>query len=154
MTVAIVGGSVAAIAISTRPSFEDRLFPVSAERGIHVLDWPTLRTIRESRPFEPPLGLVRVAGYMVSTKPLDREGKVATFLLVPDPGNWLHPPHLHPDDVLDIHMQGSKVTRLLTRRAVWVEGCLSPNVPGNDQSLAITAMSVSPLQEEQVRPRH
>jgi hypothetical protein len=156
ITVAIVGGSVAAVAISTRPSFEDRIFPEDPKRnGTHTLDWPTLRTVLASRPFTRPPGVVRVIGYMVSSKAPDHQGNVTEFLLVPNPGNWLHPPHLHPEDVIDVHMHGTNTTKFLARRAVWVEGWLSPTTPGNDQSLAITASVVSPLEGNKTdRPGH
>jgi RecA-family ATPase len=58
----------------------------------------------------------------------ERQGKtggVERFLLIPDPGNWLHPPHLEPGEVIHVSLEGARTTTLLTRTAVIVRGVLS-----------------------------
>ena len=60
--------------------------------------------------------------------PFDQErygGRVGAFLLVPDPGNLLHPPHLDRGEVIVVQMATGKSVPLLEKRAVWVRGRVS-----------------------------
>ena len=145
--------TIALVATSTQPSFGNRSFPQTTNQGnILVLDWPKLYTLAKySLGVNPELralsgASVRVPGYMLAfvEKP-DRDGKVNEFLLVPDVGNWLHPPHLDPGEVVLVRTHSGANARLLDRRAIWVEGKLSPS-PVNRGSVEgafeLTAQSV------------
>ena len=131
---AITLTTIALVATSTQPSFENRSFPQTTDRGNPlVLDWPKLYSLsKHSSGDNPELralssASVRVPGYMLSfvEKP-NRDGKVNEFLLVPDVGNWLHPPHLDPGEVVLVRTKNGANARLLDRRPIWVEGKLSP----------------------------
>jgi hypothetical protein len=50
---------------------------------------------------------------------------VAHFLLVPDPGDWLNPPHLHAGEAIDVRLKEGDTTLLVERTAVVVCGRLS-----------------------------
>jgi hypothetical protein len=50
---------------------------------------------------------------------------VAHFLLVPDPGDWLNPPHVHPGEVIDVRLKDGGTKPLLERTAITVRGRLS-----------------------------
>ena len=54
-----------------------------------------------------------------------RNGTVGRFLLVPDPGSWLHPPHLHSGEVIDIRLEGGNSVPLLEGKVVIVCGTMS-----------------------------
>ena len=73
-----------------------------------------------------PTSRVRVPGYMITFEEIpDKNSEVTQFLLVPDPGNWLHPPHLDPGDVVFVRLEGGSKTRFLERRPAWAIGKLS-----------------------------
>jgi hypothetical protein len=128
-------GTIILVLFSSRPTLSDRTFSSFGDReGVNVVDWPKLYRLSQSSPEPDWLSLdfarsaVRVPGYMLPFQQSpDHEGKVGEFLLVPDPGNWLHPPHLDPGEVVFVRMSGGLRTPLLNREPVWVEGRLSPH---------------------------
>jgi hypothetical protein len=117
-------------ALSSRP---DLYFakPKPVKPGIAVLDWQDLSQLLSgslspavARPdwFGPE---VEIAGYMIPVEPSKAQEKVAHFLLVPDPGDWLNPPHLHPGEAIDVRLKDGESMRLIERTAVTVCGRLS-----------------------------
>ncbi len=143
ITVIPVLGTVGIIHVSSRPSLAYRKFPASAT----VVDWPALARIREGA--VAPSTVARIPGYMIQfDDPVDSDGRVARFLLVPDPGNWLHPPHLDDGEVVIVGMRDGARTPFLDRIPVWVEGRLSVSpVKTNDvrTMLQLEASSISAL---------
>ena len=79
-------------------------------------------------------------------QPPDREGKVSQFLLVPDPGTWIHPSHLEPGEVVLVRTLSGARVPLMDRKPVWVEGQLAASTVTRDNlegALELTAQSVS-----------
>lgn len=141
MIVVAIVTSVTALSItSVRPSFADKSFPLKAEPGsVQILSWPQLyRLSKHSR--EAAVGELQalsgawfhIPGYMLSYQAPDHDGNVSQFLLVPDPGTWIHPPHLDPGEVVVVRMLGGTKAPLLDRRSVWVEAQLSPSTVNRD----------------------
>jgi hypothetical protein len=112
------------IAVSSRPDLY-YVTPKSLDAGVKGVSWQALDTIM-SAPGAPLTAEVEVEGYMVVAEGYPAvDGRVARFLLVPDPGNWLHAPHLDPDEVIDVRLVDGRPTNLLSRQAVIVRGTLS-----------------------------
>jgi hypothetical protein len=119
------------ITSSSRPDLYD-VTPETAERGAKPVTWRTLGGL-VSKPGGPASARpdlfqseVEVAGYMVSFEGSQaHDGSVKRFLLVPNPGNWLHPPHLDSDEVIDVTLMDGATTPLLERQALTVRGILS-----------------------------
>jgi hypothetical protein len=69
---------------------------------------------------------VRILGYMMDMqKPVPDGMSVADFILVPDTGTLLHPPHQIPEEMIDIHLRAGRATRFKSRQLVWAEGLLT-----------------------------
>jgi hypothetical protein len=126
-----VVGSVVLITVSTRPSMSYRTFSQATTNGAATpVDWSSLERLSESEAFanvhqEMLHAPVRVPGYMLpSDEKTDEHGALSRFLLVPDPGNWLHPPHFDPGEVVVVNMEGGGKTPFYDRKAVWVLGRL------------------------------
>jgi hypothetical protein len=106
--------------------------PETAEEGAKPVAWRTLGGL-VSAPGGPVAARpdlfqaeVQVAGYMVEFGGSQvQDGSVKRFLLVPNPGNWLHPPHLDSDEVIDVTLKDGATTPLLERQAMIVRGILS-----------------------------
>jgi hypothetical protein len=119
------------ISLSSRPDLYD-LMPGMAEKGATPIVWRTLDNLVSERgdptTVRPDLfqGEVQVAGYMVEFGGIKgQDGSVNRFLLVPDPGNWLDPPHLHSGEVIDVTLNDGARTPLVERQAMIVRGMLS-----------------------------
>ncbi len=121
---------MAVLVWSVRPDLYD-VTPARADAGAQPLGWPTLDELLasgdplRSRPdlFQTE---VEMAGYMFSAGSAEEAaGKVRRFLLVPNAGNWLNPPHFHTDEVVDVRMPAGRTTPLLDRQAIVVRGTLS-----------------------------
>jgi hypothetical protein len=134
-----VVGSVVLITVSTRPSMLYRTFSQVANDAAMPVDWSSLERLGENEMFangrqELLHAPVRVPGYMLpfDERP-DEHGDLSQFLLVPDPGNWLHPPHLDPGEVVVVNMErGKKLPSMIEKpcgcREDW-RGCPSRPVP-------------------------
>jgi hypothetical protein len=128
-----LGAAAALIVVSMRPDLGNTRFLHTAnETAAMTIDWPTLYRLNEKDPTVEyiralfPTSSVRIPGYMIAFGDIpDKNGEVSQFLLVPDPGNWLHPPHLDPGDVVLVRLEGGAKTRFLARRPVWAIGKLS-----------------------------
>ena len=144
-------GSVVLIAVSTRPSMLYQRFSHATGAPMPV-DWSCLEGLGEDEHFanehhEMLHASVRVPGYML---PLDENpdehGALSRFLLVPDPGNWLHPPHLDPGEVVVVNMEGRGKTRFYEGKAVWVAGRLAREPLKTRRFLATLQMTATSVQ--------
>jgi hypothetical protein len=129
MMCAVLAPVVLAI-LSSRPDLW-AVRPKAVRPGIEVVDWQSLSSLLSgsanpaaARPgwFGPE---VQIAGYMLPADPGNAQRKVAHFLLVPDPGDWLDPPHLHAGEAIDVRMKDGRTTPLVERAVVTVCGRLS-----------------------------
>ncbi|MDQ2946296.1 MAG: DUF3299 domain-containing protein [Acidobacteriota bacterium] len=79
---------------------------------------------------------MRLPGYMISYDQLpDKEGKVARFLLVPDCGHWLHPPHrFDVSKVVVVLLREGLRTPFIERSVFVVTGRLSFERTNNDRA--------------------
>jgi hypothetical protein len=116
--------------LSSRPDLY-AVKPKPVRPGIVVVDWKSLGALL-SGPVNPAVARpdwfgpeVEITGYMFPVASSQGGQKVAHFLLVPDPGDWLDPPHLHAAEVIDVRLKGGENTRLVERSAVVVCGRLS-----------------------------
>jgi hypothetical protein len=148
-SVAPVLGTIMIVVSSTKPNFSYRTFPESAKDGVLTLDWSTLYKLEEecrkavALPAAYVKPTVRVPGYMLQPRqPGASRTEVTAFLLVPDPGHWLHP--AHEDDGVFVRMNGGGKTLLRLRQAVWVQGKLSisPTPERGESSCLIDASTV------------
>ena len=105
--------------------------PQPVRPGIVTVDWKSLGALI-SGPVNPAVARpdwfgpeVEIAGYMIPVAPSPARQKVAHFLLVPDPGDWLNPPHLHAAEVIEVRLKDGETTRLVERTALVVCGRLS-----------------------------
>jgi hypothetical protein len=126
-------GAVASLLNSSRTDLFFAKFPAVAQDGATgIVDWRTLSELAEGIESSRSLTLtprfdsvVQAPGYML---PFDQErygDQVGSFLLVPDPGTWMHPPHLEGGEVIVVQMETGKSVRLLEKQAVWVRGKMS-----------------------------
>jgi hypothetical protein len=116
--------------LSSRPDLY-AIKPKPVRAGIRVLDWQSLGAVVSS-PVSPAAARlewfgpeVQIAGYMIPAGPATAQQTVARFLLVPDPGDFLNPPHLHAGEVIDVRLRDGETTRLVERTGVTVCGRLS-----------------------------
>jgi hypothetical protein len=125
--------AVATIVSSSRTDLFFAKFPAIAPDGTTaIVDWGTLSKLVEGKESSQSLTLpprfdsvLQVPGYML---PFDQHrygDQVGAFLLVPDPGTWVHPPHLEGGEVIVVQMETGKSVRLLEKQAVWVRGRIS-----------------------------
>jgi hypothetical protein len=129
-TAAPVLGTIMIVVSSTKPNLSYRTFPPAADDDILTLDWPTLYKLedecRKSAAVPPAYvePAVRLPGYMLPPhQPGASRAEVTAFLLVPDPGHWLH--SAHEDDGVLVRMHAGGKTLLRPRQVVWVQGRLS-----------------------------
>lgn len=130
--------SVLLVSVSTRPDFEDRIFSSDECCGAPLVNWSTLTKLDNPRaplvqfPAELLVSTICVPGYMLQyAQQPDEHGNVTEFLLVPDPGNWLHPPHLAAGEVVLVRTEPGKPALLLPRQAVWVRGRMAASLIRN-----------------------
>jgi hypothetical protein len=130
-----------------------RTFSQTIVNGVaSPVDWSSLERLGENEIFanghqEMLHAPVRVPGYMLlfDERP-DEHGDLSQFLLVPDPGNWLHPPHLDPGDVVVVNMEGKGKTPFYERKAVWVSGRLAQEALKTGRLHAMLQMTATSVQ--------
>ncbi len=81
-------------------------------------------------------GHARMLGYMMDgTRPVRDGTAVKMFVLMPEAGQFLHPAHRVPDEMVEVWIAGGHTIPYLNRSLVWVEGDLHPvgekATPGN-----------------------
>jgi hypothetical protein len=151
--------SVLLVSVSARPSFEDRVFsPNECHGDAALVNWRTLLELDNPHaslvqfPAELLAPTICVAGYMLQfALPPVRQGNVTEFLLVPDPGNWLHPPHLEAGEVILVRTEQAQRTPLLQRQAVWVRGRMIPSLfrsQSLESAYQMTAFSVESMKDK------
>lgn len=102
---------------STRPDLYSVRPPASAAH-VTAINWRELRSALESA--EPPhwlAGEVEIAGFAFAT-----QAGSAAFRLVPSAGDWLHPPHFHHEETIDVHLPEPLTERPGHRATVRVRG--------------------------------
>jgi hypothetical protein len=118
------------IAWSIRPDLYD--FVPETEEGAPAVSWRTLDALL--KPPAKPMSVrpdlfgpaVRLAGYMTAFDESSKGDCIVTrFLLIPNPGTLLHPPHLGPGQFVRVRLKAGGTTRLMEREAVLVRGILS-----------------------------
>jgi hypothetical protein len=117
------------------------------ETGAVPLGWPELESQRQvSRQ------LVRMLGYMMDGYQPAREGtRVEMFILLPEAGQFLHPAHRIPNQMVEVRPRQPVVFRY--RDLVWASGILSPIVGlSRDQKAAytMTAAEVKPASQRDI----
>jgi len=116
--------AVAMIVLSSRPDFYyTDLSGRSRDETSQILGWPSLRSHSMTTTITD--RVVQLPGYMMPFVTGLHDYTAGNFLLVPDPGNWLHPPHLEPDEVVLVRIQSAARLAVIERRAVWVRGRMS-----------------------------
>jgi hypothetical protein len=98
------------------------------------------------------LGRVRMIGYMMDGYQPSRDGAtVDMFVLLPEAGQFLHPAHREPNQMVDVHPSHPVVFR--SRDLVWASGTLTRTIgsPGEERAdYALTAAEVSPAAERDI----
>src|SRR5580658_8556246 len=126
----VVSLPILLVALSSRPDLYSAK-PKPAKPGVAALDWRSLGDLLSNsvnpavaRPewFGPE---VQITGYMIPDTPSQSRQEVTHFLLVPDPGDWLNPPHMHAGEVVDVLLKDGAITRMRERTAITVCGRLS-----------------------------
>jgi hypothetical protein len=125
----VVLTTIALVAISTRPNLAYRNFPADEVPDVLTLNWRAFYAIEEKShigaeiPSDIAGRMVRLPGYMLPVEASSNPHReVSRFLLVPDPGNWLHPAHV--DDGVLVILAGNSTTPIQDQ-PVWVRGRLS-----------------------------
>jgi hypothetical protein len=126
-------GTVATILRSSRTDLFFAKFPAVGPDGTTaIMDWGTVSKLAEGMESFGSMtvparfdSLAQVPGYMLPFGQQRYGELVDAFLLVPDPGNWIHPPHLERGEVIVVQMEAGKSVRLLEKQAVWVRGKMS-----------------------------
>jgi hypothetical protein len=118
------------------------------DKGAVPVGWPDL-----GRPHDGP-GKVRMIGYMMDGYRPSRDGAtVDMFVLLPEAGQFLHPAHRIPNQMVDVHPSHPVVFRY--RDLVWASGTLTRTIgsPGAERAdYALTAAEVKPAGHRKVVP--
>lgn len=120
-------GTILAVVSTTEPELSE-LVPASKQVGGYiVLNWLELLRMRrnELNPASAELSgaAVRALGYMADgDKPAHAGDPVQDFVLLPEAGNFLDPPHRFGDQMIHVHLNESSRFPFSPRRLVWVWG--------------------------------
>ena len=152
MLVAIIAAATPSIVVvtmivaSTRHDFFYTDFSGFApDARVRIIGWPALRPSEEAAAI---VGtVVELPGYMLPWERANYGEHVDAFLLVPDPGNWLHAPHLHKEDVVTVRMDHGQKVILREREAVWVRGLISISPLENRGMDALYRISASAVRK-------
>jgi hypothetical protein len=116
------------------------------DKGALPVGWPDLE-----QPHDAP-GRVRMIGYMMDGYQPSRDGvTVDMFVLLPDAGQFLHPAHRIPNQMVDVHPSHPVVFRY--RDLVWVSGTLTRTIGSPEAEragYALTAAEVNPATERDI----
>jgi hypothetical protein len=137
--VLIASGVPAALSVCSRQPDLYYASPKASCPAATAVSWPELQQAWISA--LPPAwlaGEIEIAGYAFAPEP----GAAAAFRLVPSAGDWLHPPHFHPDETIEVlDPAGVVATPLPDRVPVLVRGRISKGVldSGRASGFAMTA---------------
>jgi hypothetical protein len=116
------------------------------DKGALSVGWPDL--VRQSEG----TGRIRMIGYMMDGYQPSRNGAtVDMFVLLPEAGQFLHPPHRIPNQMVEVHPSHPVVFHY--RDLVWATGILNRTMSnhGDDKAAyAMVAAEVTPATERDV----
>jgi hypothetical protein len=139
LAVALVGLDMRADLSELKPAREP-------DKGAALIGWPDLKDLRESP------ARVRMLGYMLDDLRRPHEGNRADiFILLPEAGQLLHPPHRIPERSVVVWPTWPVVFHY--RQLVWVTGTLSRALrsSGDDQpAFAMTFADMRPADERDI----
>jgi hypothetical protein len=115
--------------------------------GTIPVGWPDLPNARRER--------VRMIGYMMDGHESSRDGApVETFILLPEAGQFLHPAHRVPDQMVEVRPRHPVIFRY--RDLVWASGTLNRTIGnrGDDKAAyaayAMIDAEVSPATQRDI----
>jgi hypothetical protein len=116
------------------------------DKGTVPVGWPDLERQREG------LGRVRMIGYMMDGYQPSRDGAtVDMFVLLPEAGQFLHPAHRIPNQMVEVRPRHPVVFHY--RNLVWATGTLNRtmSIHGDDKAAwAMIAAEVNPAAERDI----
>jgi hypothetical protein len=116
------------------------------DKGAVPFGWPDLERWRDAP------GRVRMIGYMMDGYQPSHDGAIVDmFVLLPEAGQFLHPAHREPNQMVDVHPSHPVVFRY--RDMVWVSGTLTRTIgrTGDERAnYALTAAEVNPATERDI----
>ncbi len=116
------------------------------DKGALSVGWPDL--VRQSEG----TGRIRMIGYMMDGYQPSRNGAtVDMFVLLPEAGQFLHPPHRIPNQMVEVHPSHPVVFHY--RDLVWATGILNRTMSNHGDGKAAYAMvaaEVTPATERDV----
>jgi len=122
-------GTILVTASTSEPDLSD-LTPIHERAGKYlVLDWSALL---QDRPRLPKTGTVipagadvQALGYMMNgERSVGKDKWVQDFVLLPEAGSLLHPPHRMPDQMIAVHLEHDNRIQFSPRALVWAWGSL------------------------------
>ncbi len=130
--------------------------PAQATPGAEMVSigWPDLRTPEGNGrlPSRVRMPRVRMLGYMMDGYQAARDGElVGMFILMPEAGQFLHPAHRVPDEMVEVWLESRAPFQ--ERSLVWVSGVLErmPARRGEQSALfAIRHAAVEPAAESDI----
>lgn len=134
------------------PDLSD-LTPFKEQAGpYHLLGWPALLRDEFRTAGLESGAAVQVLGYMFEgNQPLQERQWIGEFVLLPEPGNLLHPAHRFGDQMIAVHLLTP--ARFLPRGLVWAWGTLRPlkaNARGPEPLYAIEQAQTRPASESEI----
>jgi hypothetical protein len=139
------------VAAEMRPDLSD-LMPSEAlpDQDVSLIGWPDLeipegRSVSLEQARWQPRRRVRMLGYMVDGftadehKPAQKGAQIAAFTLLPEAGQFLHPAHRIPDQMVEIRLAHNALFEY--RSLVWATGTLARTAARLDGDQALYAMT-------------
>jgi len=103
------------------------------DKGAQPVGWPDLARQNEGT------GRIRMIGYMMDGYRPSRDGAtVDMFVLLPEAGQFLHPAHRIPNQMVEVHLSHPVVFH--HRDLVWVSGILNRTMSNHGDDKAAYAM--------------
>jgi hypothetical protein len=116
------------------------------DKGAVPVGWPDLALQHDGA------GRVRMIGYMMDGYQSSRDGAtVDMFVLLPEAGQFLHPAHRIPNQMVEVHPSHPVVFH--NRDLVWASGMLNRTIgsPGGEKAAyAMVAAQVAPASERDI----
>lgn len=124
------------IIATSQPDLSDLTPTQPSLNGAVLLNWSKL--LREDPPVLPNEIEVRALGYMADDGHTIADNTwVEKFILLPDPGNVIHPAHRYGDQMIIVRLTRDARVRFFDRGLVWVTGrmCAYAGKPTGTQPL-------------------